>query len=470
MHKRLKKLIKNTNELFTDENINQLARKTGFVKRNSKLDAESFLAFNIFKSNDLCSKSLNTLCGRLAATYNINISPQALNSRFNENAVEFMKKTFLETMIKQSNVLQNQISNLAFKRIILTDATSYKLPDKLIDEYIGTGGSGSGAGIKIQLQYDILSGNFLTCDPFKGTFNDCNYLETMEQDTLKGDLRLSDLGYFKLGHLNEIHNKEAFYISKIKSTTNLYTKEPYIDKFKDNRQKDFRYKKIDILEIVKPLKHGETIELKDIYIGSKKELKNRLIITKLTEKNKSKRVKKQINDLRADRRKLNERNVAWTGVNAYITNISSDVVATDQVHEIYSLRWQIEIMFKVWKSIFNITAVKNIKKERFKCFLYGRLISLILASQIVFTAKEITNAESGKDISILKSFNLVNEYFYTVTKNIFKSELNKMSFLNSVIQTLQRLGTKSIRNGRTQVFEIIESLKISENELEKMAI
>lgn len=152
MHERLKKLIKNTNELFTDKNINRLARKTGFVKRNSKLDSEAFLAFTIFKSNDLCSKSLNTLCGRLAATYNINISPQALNSRFNKNAVEFM--------IRQSNILQKQIADLVFKRIILTDATSYKLPNKLIDEYVGTGGSGTGAGIKIQLQYDLLSGDF----------------------------------------------------------------------------------------------------------------------------------------------------------------------------------------------------------------------------------------------------------------------------------------------------------------------
>lgn len=127
-------------------------------------------------------------------------------------------------------------------------------------------------------------------------------------------------------------------------------------------------------------------------------------------------------------------------------------------------------MFKVWKSFFNIAVVKNVKKERFKCFLYGRLISLILASQIIFTSREITNAESAKDISILKSFNLVNEYFYTVTKNIFKSELNKMSFLNSVIQTIQRLGTKSIRNNRLQVFKILEYLKISENELEKIVI
>jgi hypothetical protein len=37
------------------------------------------------------------------------------------------------------------------------------------------------------------------------------------------------------------------------------------------------------------LVQGVTIELNDIYIGSKKELKSRLIVTKLTEENKIKR-------------------------------------------------------------------------------------------------------------------------------------------------------------------------------------
>jgi len=44
---------------------------------------------------------------------------------------------------------------------------------------------------------------------------------------------------------------------------------------------------------------------------------------------------------------------------------------------------QIEIMFKVWKSIFNIANVRNLKIERFKCFLYGRLLSKKTVNQIL---------------------------------------------------------------------------------------
>lgn len=54
-----------------------------------------------------------------------------------------------------------------------------------------------------------------------------------------------------------------------------------------------------------------------------------------------KRVKKQLDAVRPNRGKINERNTEWTGVNAYITNISEDFVTTEQVHDTYSLRWQI---------------------------------------------------------------------------------------------------------------------------------
>lgn len=72
----------------------------------------------------------------------------------------------------------------------------------------------------------------------------------------------------------------------------------------------------------------------------------------------------------------------------YITNIPDEVVNKDKVYELYSIRWQIEIMFKIWKSIFKIHATKKVKIERFQCCLYGKLISLLLTSDIFFTVKK----------------------------------------------------------------------------------
>jgi len=107
----------------------------------------------------------------------------------------------------------------------------------------------------------------------------------MDNQTKAGDLRLSDLGYYKLDYLKQIDSKKAFFISKLKSTTVIYKKNPNPQRnSKGEMLKSTEYIKIDIFELITPLADGQTVELKDTYIGSKKELKSRLIITKLSEK------------------------------------------------------------------------------------------------------------------------------------------------------------------------------------------
>ncbi|OOM73818.1 hypothetical protein CLPUN_43250 [Clostridium puniceum] len=135
--------------------MDRIARKTGFIKRNDKIDTSTFLAFNIFLSHDMCDKSLATLCGKLAANYGILLSPQALNEKFNKEAVEFMQKLFTEMIFNQNKILKKHRNSLTFKRILLNDATGYSLPNKFNDEYSESGGSSSKSAIKIQLQYDL---------------------------------------------------------------------------------------------------------------------------------------------------------------------------------------------------------------------------------------------------------------------------------------------------------------------------
>ncbi len=311
MNKKIRKSIKNINEIFAIEVLDEISRRTGFVKRTGKITAESFLALNTFMGEDICEKSLNDLCGRLAAQHNIQISPQALNERFNENSVEFMQEIFNSLMLKQNNILRIKHKELFFNRILVNDSTSYELPERFYNEFKGSGGSSSKSAIKIQLQYDLLTGNFLCCDIFDGTTGDCNYLETMDKYTQEGDLRLADLGYFKIDYLKSINDKKAFFISKLKNNTVIYIKNPD-PKRKANGEilKPSEYTRIDILELIKPLTDGETIELKDIYIGSKKELKTRFIITKLSEENKRKREIKHLNAVKRNRGTINDRSIA----------------------------------------------------------------------------------------------------------------------------------------------------------------
>lgn len=56
----------------------------------------------------------------------------------------------------------------------------------------------------------------------------------------------------------------------------------------------------------------------------------------------------------------------------------------EQIQDFYSIRWQIEIIFKTSKSLFHIHEWHNIKRERLEFQIYGILIALFLCSSTMF--------------------------------------------------------------------------------------
>ena len=99
------------------------------------------------------------------------------------------------------------------------------------------------------------------------------------------------------------------------------------------------------------------------------------------------------------------------GMNVYITNTSPKEVPTNYVHPLYSLRWQIEILFKTWKSFFEIDECKKIKKERLECHLYGQLIGILLCSSTMFQMRQLLLEKKKQELSEYKAIYMIKDYF-----------------------------------------------------------
>ena len=472
MEKKLKYLVKNLKNVFSLSQINEIAKTSKFVQRQSGITAKDFLIFNAFYGDNICGISLSQLASKYDALFDVEVSRQALDKRFNDYSVTFMKEIFNNLMFSQNTILKNLKTtlNLHFNRIIINDSTGFNLPKEFANEFAGSGGSASSSAIKIQLQYELLSGSFMRLDIFSGTNSDANYLDIMEIDKERGDLKLADLGYLKVDYLKALDKSEASFISKVKSNTALYLKNLKPEKHKNGKiKKTSRYKKIDILELSKPLTEGETIELKDVYIGSKKELKTRLIITKLTEENKKKREATLKENIRKKCQVFKQKRMDFNSVNAYITNVDESILNNLQVHELYTLRWQIEIMIKIWKSIFKINQVKKVKIERFKCFLYGRLIALLLSSAIAFTSKNIVMATDGKEISEFQSFGTIFQYFPRLANVIFKENIYILNLLKKIISNFKKFCLKTNKNMKKIPIDILKIIELNLLKIEKIA-
>ncbi len=107
--------------------------------------------------------SVETMC-QLLNEDSIDITKQGLDFRFTEEAVEFMKRMYNESVILFKNILQVDCKILQqFNSVKLLDSSYITLPNSMEEMYKGYGTSYSGyesntkSGIKLQLVFDYMN-------------------------------------------------------------------------------------------------------------------------------------------------------------------------------------------------------------------------------------------------------------------------------------------------------------------------
>uniref|UniRef100_UPI001300C678 transposase n=1 Tax=Bacillus thuringiensis TaxID=1428 RepID=UPI001300C678 len=134
------------------------------------------------------------------------------------------------------------------------------------------------------------------------------------------------------------------------------------------------------------------------------------------------------------------------GMNVYITNTSLEEVPKNYVHSLYSLRWQIEILFKTWKSFFEIDECKNIKRERLECHLYGQLISIFLCSSTMFQMRQFLLEKKKQELSEYKAIYIIKDYFPLLFQAIAFTTEELLKILHRLYQLLKKNGRKCHRH------------------------
>ncbi|MFK4291573.1 hypothetical protein ABH958_002487 [Bacillus sp. RC250] len=157
--------------------LQDLARDVGFVQRLSKYQAKDLIALCVWMSQKVATTSLTQLFSCLEASTKVLISPEGLNQRFNQEAVHFLQHILAKLLNKKlaSSVSFSSPYTSAFKRIRILDSTAFQLPNSFSSVYPGAGGCSHTAGLKIQLEYDLLSGQSLHIHTGPGKQHDRTY-------------------------------------------------------------------------------------------------------------------------------------------------------------------------------------------------------------------------------------------------------------------------------------------------------
>lgn len=412
------KLSADITKLLNEESINRLARETGFICRNSeKIDGFKFLDMLLFTHFNHKELSLNDLSIQLGKRYSIQISKQSIDERFTNRAVAFFK-SILEKTLNLSINRDNKIDFTKYEKVRIKDSTSFQLPENMKDKYPGIGGSSSKAGIRIQFEYDLKNGEILDLSLHPITMLDmANAKETLNNIN-SNDLIIRDLGYIKIKHLQNIEEQQAFYLNRLHSCTIVY------------EMKSGKLIEIDFKKLHKQMKKKKLIRIeKEVYVGKKEMYKTRMVIELLPDAIYKERLKKMIKTAKSRKRNISDSYKARIGLNIFITNTE---IPAKQLRLLYTLRWQIELMFKIWKSIGEIDKVKKMKVERFESSLLAKLIWITINWQIMRKIVIYFFNKHKIEISPYKLFKTLKESLFEFREAIRNGLEYVLSFIEEI--------------------------------------
>ena len=348
----------------------------------------------VFHNEDLKSQSLNDLSITLKDKHDLEIKKQSLHERFNNYALYFLKMA-LEKMLEKQLSLKLPLADdiKGFKRILIKDSTCFQIDESLAQYYPGSGGGGSDASIRIQFEYDILSGriNDLSVNAFNEQ-DAKDSLATIEL-TQEGDLILRDLAYMSLKVLRSLTIGKRFFLCRVNPIVKIF--EIILILFKAP----------NLVEIMNHMKkYGIKCLEKEVYLGSEEKLRTRLILYLMPEKEVARRIRKaEQNNKKKCRKPLSKEYKARASLNLFITNADREQIPTVKAWSFYRLRWQIELIFKIWKSICNLEKVKKVKKSRLECYIYSKLIMIILGWQVLWRTARTLFLYEKKALSFFKA-------------------------------------------------------------------
>jgi IS4 transposase len=145
-------------------------------------------------------------------------------------------------------------------------------------------------------------------------------------------------------------------------------------------------------------KVAKDIAVPELYVGQGPEkLPVRLIIAKVPEPVAAKRRLKQKRKIANISKKgryrygTSDLKALLMNYNIFITNTTHEQLTKEQVQGYYRLRWQIELLFKIWKSVLELDKIGKMSIFRFECYLYSRLLVLLLSTQVANMLKRVAD-------------------------------------------------------------------------------
>jgi hypothetical protein len=295
----------------------------------------------------------------------LGIALQSLHERFNAKAVDCLQRVLREAMKCLFEARPETIPLLRrFPEVCLEDSTTSGLPASLADEYPGCGGShpeAGRAGLKVIVQLEAITGRVCISEPVSASTSD-RALHPSLPAIPRGGLRLADLGFFDLQRMARDTEQGIFWISRVPARLTVRSgKEPG-----RNVAEWLGRQKSDRIDTI-------------VTLGTKERLVCRLVAVRAPKAVAEQRLRRLEKKLNKKGRKLSEAQRMLCGWTVMITNLlDADRFTVEQLWVLYRVRWQVELLFKRWKSGGGLDRSRGRTAHRALCEFLAKLLAVLI--------------------------------------------------------------------------------------------
>jgi Transposase DDE domain len=345
----------------------QAAWDSGTCQRTSPLSGATLVQTLVLGALAQPDAALEDLA-QTAALLGHPVSPQAIDQRFTPPLARCLERLLGQAVRRAAAAPATAAVLRKFAAVLVQDSTTVTLPDALAAYWRGCGtktGTGGEAAVKFQVRLDLASGQLCGLAVEQGRDSDqATPLQTA--DLRPGELHLRDLGYFDLDVLHAIAAAGAFYLTRVQDSTGLYTTDG------------------QPLALAQLARHGPDDVLdQPVQLGSKQRLAARLVMVRVPPDVAAARrralrakAKKKGYTPSADKLAL----CAW---NVYVTNVPATRLDVAEVLALARARWQVECLFRHWKSDGRLAQWRSRKPWRVVSGVFARLLALVLGDSQV---------------------------------------------------------------------------------------
>lgn len=395
--------------------VAEMAREAGFVQRERKLTPRRvfwglLLGFGVGPKRTLAglARFVSHICG-------FSLSRQALHQRLTAQAADFLRRCFVRLSRRATEtILEPLPGNLsAFEDCILLDSTVVGLANRLAKLFPACRTNVQKAALKIHARVSLTEQEVQAALITGERVSDGKAVSVGKW--VKDRLVLFDLGYLDYGFLRAIREAGGAFCSRLKTTSNAIITAV--------REGCSRQEIGGTLN--RPIYRGAVVDV-DARFGEGSGVLEARVIGLWD---------KKIQDYH------------W-----FATSLDPEQFSGSEVGQIYRLRWQIELLFKEWKSLLRLADLPSGNEDIVLCLLYATLCVSVLSRLMLWMAAR-NNGLPWFEMSTPIAVSVLKDYAFILAREALSGRAAGLRpLLDKILESLAIHGHQPLNRNAIMAF------------------